>query len=78
MSDIGRSLPPRTPKITRLEGQLQFRQQTGRASQSEYWWFYLVGVVNGLLILLLSSVSESLAVVALIVAVVSIPLISQP
>jgi len=32
-----------------------------------------VGVVNGLLILLLSSVSESLAVVALIVAVVSIP-----
>ena len=51
----------------------KFLDADGRASQSEYWWFYLVGVINGLLIVFLSSVSESLAVVLLIVAVVSIP-----
>ncbi|OWS71464.1 hypothetical protein CBI30_06910 [Polynucleobacter aenigmaticus] len=51
----------------------KFLDADGRASQSEYWWFYLVGVINGLLILLLSSVSESLAALALIAAVVSIP-----
>ena len=51
----------------------KFLDAGGRASRSEYWWFYLVGVVNGLLILLSSSVSESLAVVLLITAVVSIP-----
>jgi len=51
----------------------KFLDADGRASESEYWWFYLVGVINGLLIVFLSSVSESLAVALLIIAVVSIP-----
>jgi len=51
----------------------KFLDADGRASPSEYWWFYLVGVINGLLIVFLSSVSDKLAIVLLIVAVVSIP-----
>jgi uncharacterized membrane protein YhaH (DUF805 family) len=64
-------------------GYEKFLDFDGRSSRSEFWWFYLLGVVGGFLILLMYLTakniyhSEALVAVCLLVALTSsIPHIS--